>query len=82
MRRLTHRQAQVLRFIAAHVQERGFPPSIREIGAAFGMTSTRGAYDHIAALERKGCLVKIPHCMRAISLTAAGKDFIARGVAA
>lgn len=55
---LTDRQAEVLDFISAAVLERGFPPTIREIGNALGIRSTNGVNDHLKALERKGYLTR------------------------
>lgn len=66
MRQLTTRQAQILEFIRAHVAERGYPPTLREIGAAFGIRSTNGVSDHLVALERKGYLALHPSRSRGI----------------
>jgi len=52
--KLTARQREVLNFIINHIAERGFPPSIREIGAALDISSLRGVTVHLDALERKG----------------------------
>jgi repressor LexA len=53
-RPLTERQKAILDFIVETVQTRGFPPTLREIGRAFSIRSTKGVNDHLAALERKG----------------------------
>ena len=53
-RKPTDRQQSVLDFIVRYVNEHGYPPSIREIGAAFGIKSLRGVTVHLDALERKG----------------------------
>ncbi len=53
---LTERQYQILKFIAELVEERGLPPTIREIGARFSISSTAGVRRHLEALERKGYL--------------------------
>jgi len=53
---LTKRQRQVLDFISASIHERGFPPTLREIGEHFGIRSTNGVNDHLKALEKKGYL--------------------------
>jgi SOS-response transcriptional repressor LexA len=50
----TPRQAQILRFLVGYVRENGFPPTIREIGAAFDIASTNGVVDHLRALEKRG----------------------------
>jgi repressor LexA len=56
--KLTQRQEMVLSFIRNCIDERGFPPTIREIGAHMGIRSTNGVMDHLKALERKGYLVR------------------------
>src|SRR5947208_12822998 len=53
---LTDRQQQILDFISASIMERGFPPTLREIGEHFGIRSTNGVNDHLKALEKKGHL--------------------------
>jgi len=55
---LTQRQRQVLDFISASISERGFPPTLREIGEHFGIRSTNGVNDHLKALEKKGYLTR------------------------
>jgi len=54
--RLTRRQQEVLDYIAASINERGYPPTLREIGEHFGIKSTNGVNDHLKALEKKGHL--------------------------
>ncbi len=53
---LTNRQSQILDYISASIDERGFPPTLREIGQHFGIKSTNGVNDHLKALEKKGFL--------------------------
>jgi repressor LexA len=53
---LTHRQREILDFISASISERGFPPTLREIGEHFNIRSTNGVNDHLKALEKKGHL--------------------------
>ncbi len=53
---LTHRQREILDFISASIVERGFPPTLREIGEQFAIKSTNGVNDHLKALEKKGHL--------------------------
>lgn len=55
---LTHRQRQALDFISHCLEERGYPPTLREIGEHMGIRSTNGVNDHLKALERKGYLVR------------------------
>ncbi|MGH2788814.1 MAG: transcriptional repressor LexA [Actinomycetota bacterium] len=51
---LTDRQRQTLQFIAEAVAERGYPPSVREIGEALGLASSSTVHSHIQALQKKG----------------------------
>ena len=53
---LTLRQREILDFISASIVERGFPPTLREIGEHFQIRSTNGVNDHLKALEKKGHL--------------------------
>ena len=57
-RPLTKRQAAILQFIAQAIQDQGYPPTLAEIGAHFGIRSTNGVTDHLVALERKGYLTR------------------------
>ena len=54
MEGLTKRQKKVFEFLIKGIQEQGFPPSIREIGKALGISSLRGVTGHLEALQRKG----------------------------
>ncbi|MCA9613372.1 MAG: transcriptional repressor LexA, partial [Myxococcales bacterium] len=58
MQKLTERQRAVLSFISASIDERGYPPTLREIGNHLGIKSTNGVNDHLRALERKGYLTR------------------------
>ncbi len=53
---LTDRQKEILAFINRSIGERGYPPTLREIGRNFGIKSTNGVNDHLRALEKKGYL--------------------------
>jgi repressor LexA len=53
---LTDRQKEILAFINQSIGERGYPPTLREIGRQFGIKSTNGVNDHLRALEKKGYL--------------------------
>jgi repressor LexA len=55
---LSRRQRDVLDFVIAAIQQRGIPPTYREIGDALGISSTNGVADHVKALVRKGYLRK------------------------
>ena len=52
--RLTARQQAVFDFVTGYAEKQGYPPSIREIGGAFGIKSLRGVTVHLDALEKKG----------------------------
>lgn len=60
MEELTDRQEEVLDYILHMLEEKGYPPSVREICDAFGFSSTRGALRHLEALERKGFISRAP----------------------
>ncbi len=55
---LTLRQREILEFITSFIQDRGYPPTLREIGEHFGIRSTNGVNDHLKALEKKGFLCR------------------------
>jgi repressor LexA len=65
---LTPRQRQVLEFVDAEVRRRGYPPSVREIGEAVGLSSSSTVHAHLAALQDKGYLSRDPTKPRAIEL--------------
>ncbi|MDO5626717.1 MAG: transcriptional repressor LexA [Mobilicoccus sp.] len=67
---LTPRQRKVLEFIRACVDARGYPPSLREIGEAVGLTSPSSVAHQLSALERKGYLRKDPNRPRALEIVA------------
>lgn len=58
MDEITDRQKEILTFIQRTTEERGFPPTIREIGEEMDIRSTNGVNDHLKALERKGYLTR------------------------
>ena len=65
---LTPRQRKVLEVIRHSVESRGYPPSMREIGEAVGLTSSSSVSHQLAALERKGFLRRDPNRPRAIEV--------------
>ena len=69
MRELTKRQRAILEFVGEQITGKGSPPTIREIGERFGITSTNGVRQHIDALIRKGHLVKDEYLARGLRLT-------------
>ena len=66
---LTARQQRILDFIAGTVRERGYPPTVREIGEAVGLTSSSSVHAQLATLERRGHLRKDPTKPRAMTLS-------------
>lgn len=75
---LTVRQRKVLEVIRTSVSERGYPPSIREIGDAVGLTSTSSVAHQLRTLERKGYLRRDPNRPRAVDVR--GLDEAVRAV--
>ena len=65
---LTPRQRRVLDEIRSSVERRGYPPSMREIGEAVGLTSSSSVSHQLATLERKGFLRRDPNRPRAIEV--------------
>jgi repressor LexA len=65
---LTERQRTILDVIRASVTTRGYPPSIREIGDAVGLTSTSSVAHQLRTLERKGYLRRDPNRPRAVDV--------------
>ena len=67
--RLTDRQRQVLEFIDTEVRRRGYPPSVREIGEAVGLSSPSTVHAHLGALQDKGYIHRDPTKPRALEIT-------------
>ena len=65
---LTDRQRAILEFIVTQQQVRGFPPSVREIGEAVGLTSPSTVHSHLETLQRRGYLHRDPTKPRAIEV--------------
>ena len=73
---LTVRQQQIFNFVSNEVQSKGYPPSVREIGAAVGLSSSSTVHAHLRALERKGLVKRDPSKPRA--LLVAGRKSVSR----
>ncbi len=67
-RELTRRQQQILDFIRAEIHRRGYPPSVREIGDAVGLSSSSTVHSHLAAIEAKGYIRRDPSKPRALEV--------------
>lgn len=65
---LTDRQRQILDVIEDSMNERGYPPSVREIGKAVGLTSPSTVHSHLSTLQRTGHLRRDPTKPRAIEV--------------
>jgi len=66
---LTSRQQQIMDFIHKHLQEKGYPPSVREIGKAVGLSSSSSVHSHLEILERKKLLRRDAAKPRAMEIT-------------
>ena len=68
MASLTGRQKQILEFIKRQTRERGYPPSVREIGESVGLSSSSTVHGHLARLAEKGYLRRDSSKPRAIAI--------------
>ena len=66
---LTARQREIYEFLKDKIVNRGYGPTVREIGAQFGIRSPNGVMCHLKALEKKGLITRESHMSRAIQLT-------------
>lgn len=65
---LTGKRRQILEVIEASLRDRGYPPSVREIGEAVGLTSSSSVHAHLATLQKQGYLRRDPTKPRAIEV--------------
>jgi repressor LexA len=65
---LTRRQQQIFDFIKSHIEDKGWPPTIREIGHEAGIRSPNGVMNHIRALKKKGRIETESEMSRCIRL--------------
>lgn len=72
MDNITARQRRILDFISKTVQDRGYPPTVREIGEAVGLTSSSSVHAQLANLERLGLIKRDPAKPRAMEVRGAG----------
>jgi repressor LexA len=77
---LTRRQQEILTFIQRHSDAHGYPPSVREIGQALGLTSSSTVHSHLSALEKKGYLRRDPSKPRALEILKDERDVPAKKV--
>jgi repressor LexA len=79
---LTRRQKEILTFVQRYGEAHGYPPSVREIGQALGLTSSSTVHSHLAALERKGYLRRDPSKPRALEVLRDEREMPVRKVVA
>ncbi|MDP9326354.1 MAG: transcriptional repressor LexA [Candidatus Dormibacteraeota bacterium] len=65
---LTHRQREILDYLKQMLKEKAYPPTVREIGLAIGLSSSSTVQNHLNTLERKGYIHRDPAKSRAIEL--------------
>lgn len=75
---LTKRQQEIIDYIRRHTDDRGYPPTVRDIGRAVGLASSSTVHAHLANLERLGLLRRDPSKPRAMELLDRG-GALARG---
>jgi repressor LexA len=68
--KLTKRQREIFDFIKRHTHEKGYPPTVRDIGQAIGLTSSSTVHAHLSNLERAGVLRRDPAKPRAMEVMA------------
>ncbi len=73
-KQLTGRQQQILDFILETVRDRGYPPAVREIGDAVGLSSPSTVHSHLSALVKSGYIRRDPSKPRAIEVLDTGED--------
>ena len=76
---LTKRQKTIYKFIRDKIRNRGYGPTVREIGEQFDIASPNGVMCHLKALEKKGLITREPNMSRAIQLTEDTKGLPLRG---
>ena len=70
---LTDRQRQILEYVNAHVDRHGYPPTVREIGEAVGLTSPSTVHAHLAKLESAGLIRRDATKPRALEVIDGGR---------
>ncbi|SDY68283.1 repressor LexA [Evansella caseinilytica] len=74
MTKLSKRQQDILDYIKKKVKEKGYPPSVREIGEAVGLASSSTVHGHLSRLEKKGYIRRDPTKPRAIEIIGMNED--------
>ncbi len=78
MSKMSNRQNSILEFIKNEVRDKGYPPSVREIGEAVGLASSSTVHGHLDRLEKKGLIRRDPTKPRAIEILGDDDDSIYR----
>jgi repressor LexA len=76
--KMSNRQNSILEFIKNEVRDKGYPPSVREIGEAVGLASSSTVHGHLDRLEKKGLIRRDPTKPRAIEILGDNDDAIYR----
>ncbi|MBT9588823.1 transcriptional repressor LexA [bacterium] len=76
MKSLTDRQKQILEFVIGSINDRGYPPSVRDICRHFDIQSPQGAQRHLNALEKKGYLKRDARLARSLSVTTLSESML------
>ena len=71
---LSPRQREILEFVNSHVDQHGYPPTVREIGGADGLTSPSTVHAHLARLESAGLIRRDPTKPRALEVIEGGRS--------
>lgn len=72
---LTSKQKEIIDFIRKYIQKKSYPPSVREIGKAIGLSSSSTVHSHLSQLEKKGYLRKDTAKPRTIELLINSNDY-------
>lgn len=78
MSKMSNRQNSILEFIKNEVRDKGYPPSVREIGEAVGLASSSTVHGHLDRLEKKGLIRRDPTKPRAIEILGDDDDNVYR----
>lgn len=78
MKKISEKQQRILEYIASFTAERGYPPSVREIGAAMGLRSPSTVHAHLKVLREAGYLERDERKTRALSITGASAAAVPR----
>lgn len=77
---LTERQREIFEFVREKIVNRGYGPTVREIGEQFEISSPNGVMCHLKAIEKKGLIVRSPNKSRAIELSPEGRGTEEKGL--